>query len=250
MQTQTVPVSDPYGSYSLTVAADDHIGKEIFRTGRPYEYRLLRLTAPLISPGDLVVDVGANIGNHALSYSRHGCRVLALEPNPDAFAILRQNVCLNSGDIDPRNVAVSRQVGRGSVRVRIPGNLGSAAVNVDAEGQVEVTTVDRLNVRAPRLMKIDVEGAELAVLEGSVETLRRWHPAIVVELQSREVKQAVKQFLSTLGYSWLPVSLSGEPTFLFSVARRDLARVARQPLFWAHAVRRGGSRVRHMRTRS
>ena len=67
-----VEVQDRRGHYEMTVPVDDHIGMTLRATGRPYEHRMLATLSRLVGPGDLVADVGGNIGNHTVSFARGG----------------------------------------------------------------------------------------------------------------------------------------------------------------------------------
>lgn len=250
MNGNAVTVSDELGEYQLVVAgADDHIAKVMHQSGRPYEHRLLALARDLLRPGDAVVDVGANIGNHSVSFARHGARVVAVEANPDAAALLTENVKLNQlGDaVTVEQVGLADEPGQGTVHVRIPGNLGSAAVERGGGGSIQLVRLDDLDVPRPvRLLKIDVEGAELGVLRGGMKLLADDRPLVIVELQTAEARRAAAQLLGPLGYHRFPVSLSGEPTFLFWTERRDWRTVVMHRQTALLAARRVAGRLRHL----
>lgn len=248
MDTNLTQVTDSRGRYRLEVAADDHIGRTIERTGKPYEHRLLSLLTAQLRPGDIVLDVGANIGNHTVAFARVGARVEAVEANPDAADILERNITSNNlaDRVTVHRVGLSDREGRGVARVRIPGNLGSASVEVDDNGPVRLVTLSDLAVPRPlRLVKIDVEGAEIAVLRGCLPVLRQDRPILVVELLYASQRKEAQALLSPLGYRMIPVSLSGEPTFAFVAAGRDAIGLVRRPRFVQQAMRRALSRMRH-----
>ena len=141
-----------------------------------------RLVRELLAPGDVAIDVGANVGYYTLLMARAvGPRgkVLAFEPSPVTFERLRENVEMNGLD----NVELFRlgasdhrgTVGLSGGSIRNQGR--SSMVRGDAEHQVEVAPLDEqipedLWPRV-RLVKIDVEGAEPAVLAGMQAGLRR-----------------------------------------------------------------------------
>jgi len=70
----------------------DYIQGKIAREGAPYELTMLRAMADRLSPGDLVLDIGANIGNHSLYLAAAGFTVHAFEPNASLCEALNQSV--------------------------------------------------------------------------------------------------------------------------------------------------------------
>jgi FkbM family methyltransferase len=120
--------------------------------------------------GGLFLDIGANVGQYTLPLSRHFRRVIALEPNPVALAVLQRNLERNGIE----NVTViPKAIGEGSGRTTIfEGEyLTTWSQNLFDGTRVDVETVglDDLLVDAADvdLMKIDVEGAELDAIRGS-----------------------------------------------------------------------------------
>jgi FkbM family methyltransferase len=142
-----------------------------------------------------VYDIGANLGFFSLVAARlvgPGGRVFAFEPAPDNAEAIRRNAELNL----LRNIVVMpRAVSsrRGSARLQVVDDqswsrLEEFGEHPDTERVLEVETVaiDELvgsgELPPPAFVKIDVEGAELAVLEGMLETIDEHRPAIVCEL--------------------------------------------------------------------
>lgn len=131
----------------------------------------------VLRPGDVVADVGANVGTLTILASRlvgPAGHVLALEPNPNTYRFLLRNLTLNHA----RNVTAVRAAAGAA-----DGTGGLIAGRSDdqdriGEGgmEVPVRSLDSLlatDVRPIRLLKIDVEGFEKAVLEGAPQLLRR-----------------------------------------------------------------------------
>ena len=145
--------------------------------------RLRRLYAQLVSPGDLVFDLGAHAGNRTRALAAMGCRVVALEPQPD-FARLLRSLFRGSPGVEVIEAAVAETSGRGSLSIseRTPTVTTLAAGWRDTRGRepdfagvrwnrqidVETITLDALIDRfgVPTFIKIDVEGSEPGVLEG------------------------------------------------------------------------------------
>jgi FkbM family methyltransferase len=164
----------------------------------------------LINPGDTVIDVGANIGDHTIAYMRSvgpDGRVIAFEPDPECFACCVLNC--NTFDGMYNAAALDR---RGNVGLNLVSNRGENFVLLDQPGGgILGFPIDDLDLDRCDLIKIDVEGAELLVINGAEQTIRRHAPTIVCELVESQLKrfavtiEEVKARLSQLGYDGLPL---------------------------------------------
>lgn len=151
--------------------------------------RLRRFYSQLVSPGDIVFDLGAHAGNRTRAFAAMGCRVVAVEPQPD-FARLLRTLFAGSPGVEVIEAAVGAELGRTllSVSERTPTvtTLVSAwreararepdfsRVQWNRQIAVETTTLDVLIERfgMPVFVKIDVEGAEPSVLAGLSHPVR------------------------------------------------------------------------------
>jgi len=175
-----------------------------------YDQHELRLVRRLLAGGGDFVDVGAHVGMYAIAAA--AClgdrgRVLACEPNPEARARLVENVALNGcTNVVVSAVAISDRPGEALLHVpQTPDpSFSSLGEGRFAEGEpvrVATATLDAEVEAArltPALVKIDVEGAELAVLAGGRRTLEH-RPALLVEVGPASAA-AVEAELSSLGY--------------------------------------------------
>lgn len=159
----------------------DDIARDVCLAG-DYEPQETRLLSLLLRPGMTVIDAGANWGYFTLLCAHlvgAGGRVLALEPDPRMCALLRRNIDLNRlSGVDALPIAAGRAPGTLLLRGHDPasGNRGVSRVDADADPSSSTTFTiasERLDdLLAARgmgevdLVKIDVEGAEDAVLEG------------------------------------------------------------------------------------
>jgi FkbM family methyltransferase len=150
-----------------------------------------------LRPGDHVWDVGANIGYLSLLAARivgPGGRVIAVEPDPDCAAAIRNNAALN--DLDTVDVVEAAAADRSGiaelvvVRDRLWTRLASVGDHHEGEARVEVRTLalDDLDRPPPALVKIDVEGAELDVIAGMTRLLRDARPIVVCEMHGRNAE--------------------------------------------------------------
>jgi FkbM family methyltransferase len=155
-----------------------------------YEKKKQRVFSSLIREGAVVYDIGANVGFYSLvaAASAKNVRVFAFEPEDRNFAFLLYHIRKNAVSVTPFQVALSDKDGTESFAL----GPNSSTHQFSAEGTLTVParTIDSLisdgTLPPPNVMKIDVEGAELKVLRGGIEMLRRHHPALVVETDNPE----------------------------------------------------------------
>lgn len=140
-----------------------------------HEYADMSFVLHFLRPGDLFVDVGANIGSYTLlASSVCGARTVAIEPNPGTVRHLERNIAVNGieNDVDLKVTAVGEETGT------IAFTTGLDTMNrVATAGDRVVQTVplarldDLLDSCEPTLIKMDVEGFETPALRGAEETL-------------------------------------------------------------------------------
>jgi len=179
-----------------------------------------------LRPGHVVLDLGAYAGMAAIVFSKcvgSAGKVISYEPDPDNFKAATVNVALHarlSGlhNIDLNQYAVWKDCE--GIEFSCDGNMGSSASHiVGRRGQVRVvdtiTLEDILHVHDLQrvdFLKIDIEGAEIEVIEHSLDLLAKLRPAIVMESHRVENIHSAKEcgrLLSTIGYqTWTSDSLS------------------------------------------
>jgi FkbM family methyltransferase len=159
-------------------------------TAEPHLQKAIRR---YVTAGDTVYDIGANLGYVSLSLANRvgpTGRVLAFEPLPANIELFRQNMEINGiTNVQLREVAASDSTGHAVIRVAE--NLSTASLvwhrNNPSATQLEVETVaiDELVEASecgyPKFVKIDVEGAEGAVLQGMSRTIASAKPVLFVE---------------------------------------------------------------------
>jgi len=182
---------------------------------RGFEVAETRAICAFARAGSTVVDAGANIGSLTVPLAKavgpRG-RVLAFEPLPANAERLRENVALNGlRNVEVGELALGEQDGTIALRLADDPALHStvAVFQRRATGEallVPVTTLDRRwrEAGAPDVsaLKIDVEGAELAVLKGSEQLLRACRPTLLVEAAETSQLEAVARWLAAVGYVW------------------------------------------------
>ena len=149
-----------------------------------YEESEAKIMEEKIETGNIVVDIGANIGLHTLNMARivgNTGRVFAFEPDPSNFEILRKNVKINNyQNIILEEKAVGDKHGRATLyQSHHPGNHRLFPQTKQAKGEVEVelTSLDKYFIDSNlaekiNFIKIDVEGLEFSVLNGMKNILK------------------------------------------------------------------------------
>jgi len=202
-----------------------------------FERNTAKTLQKLVKPGDVVFDIGANIGAHTLGLARSvgpAGRVLAFEPANFAFTKLKANLALNPA-LASRTLPLQILLTAGAEAPSEAGVYASwpletnGPVHAKHRGKLVMTTgakVDTLDCIAERegigrlnLIKIDVDGYELPVLQGGLGVLKRFRPILVMELSPyvhREHQHDFGAFIALLreagyylqdAYNWDPLPL-------------------------------------------
>lgn len=180
--------------HRMAVFAHDHIGNHINVQG-VYEGHLLYALFAFLSPlkdefsHGSALDIGANIGNHTLWFADRFSKVLAFEPHPRTFDLLQFNTEPLS-NVECARLAMGAAEGTAKLN-DMPGNIGGSSIlgaSKDKGHLISVETVDGLNYSGaqPKLIKIDVEGFEMPVLQGAEQTIDKFRPVVVFEQLARE----------------------------------------------------------------
>ncbi len=202
-----------YGTM-LYLNRDQPIGGALEDYGEWAEHEL-DLLRRFVKPGDVVLDVGANIGTHTLALSGFAGEtgsVLAFEPQGLCFTLLAANAALNNcGNVKCINAGVGKEPGTMYIpRARFneekynTGNVSLIAEREADSGEmypVAVTTLDALKLKSCALIKADVEGMELEVIMGGRKTIERCQPFIYAECISLKKSMRLFQLMLELGYS-------------------------------------------------
>lgn len=185
-----------YGPRIIIDNPAEYMQSEILRGG-VYERRVADLILAVGKPGDLMLDVGANMGQHSLIAAWHGMRVHAFEPLPRLAVRLKANLALNrlQERVSVFESAVSSVEGSATLYEMDRADDGShsllASETERQQSDVEVRTVTidghfkAHSCGPPAIIKIDVEGAEALVLDGATQTLAEGRPVIIVETGDR-----------------------------------------------------------------
>lgn len=188
----------------------DKLAREIYFTG--FVRRDCRVLRRLVKPGDVILDVGANIGYFSLLFAnwlRGRGEIHAFEPFPGTVERFRRNLALNPGLerlVFLHETAMSDFVGSIAMSAPDGGNSGCNYLSTGGEGHVGVTTLDAFveeqGLLRIDLIKIDVEGSEAALLRGARKTMERLRPLVMIEVNAgtlRRFRQTAADVVSLLG---------------------------------------------------
>lgn len=172
------------------------------------------LVRRMINNGDLIIDVGANIGTYTSLFSELvgiDGRVIAFEPVPQTFAILAANsLGFKFNNVTLLNAALSDKKSYYGSRILVPESVSginnycrahlSTAAGSSAMGTLITTfPLDVFDIdRKVSLVKIDVEGFELEVLRGMRRLIECHHPYLIVETKD----SFVTELMVDMGYRW------------------------------------------------
>jgi FkbM family methyltransferase len=167
--------------------ASDAIMK-FYKEKQFYETEELEIIARHYTGAGTFIDIGANVGNHAIYISKFTSapKIIVFEPNDVALSLLRKNCSLNNcQNVDMRYLGVALGAKAGRYRKETPDlqNLGYTRLFADPQGGVEAITGDSvLGEESVEFIKLDVEGMEFEVLEGLRQTIRRCRPKMFLEI--------------------------------------------------------------------
>lgn len=179
-----------------------------------YERDKQSAVAQRLHPGHVFYDVGANVGFYSLLASRRvrpGGIVHAFEPLPDNVSHLRRHLALNGAD-DVRVHAVALADVDGMARFALGDSSSEGKLRTDGGLVVQTARMDSLvhqGLEPPDVIKMDIEGGEVAALMGARETLGTHRPVLLVATHGAEAHRCTLALLGELGYR--VESLAGGP---------------------------------------
>lgn len=190
---------------------------------------LLTLRRNCYGDGLMALDCGANIGVHTIEWAKHmhqWGKVIAFEAQEKIYYALAGNIainnCLNAAAHFAAVGSENKQIKIPVPDYLMPASFGSLELkqnnNNEFIGQaidysdaamstVQQKTIDSFNLARLDLIKIDVEGMELDVLQGATETIKRCKPIMTIEIIKTD-KLKVETFLTELGYQLHPMGIN------------------------------------------
>jgi len=190
-----------------------------------------------LSAGGCAIDIGSNKGSYLYSMAKwsKGSPVIAFEPQLKLAKYL-QTICKDFAHVRIENLAISDK--SGYLNLFVPGNSDSPGASLEENlathtqchtEVVQITTLDEYIVKYIRetvkVIKIDVEGHELSVINGAINIILRDHPVLIIECEERHMPpgQSVRSFISTIEALGYNASLSLTKGVIISASQFDPA---------------------------
>ena len=218
---------------------------KVYFYGHYHERYEADLVQRLLADDDVFWDIGANVGYFTLVAAtalNHRGRIIAFEPGKNAYARLTENLALNPyRNIQTFPVAVADR--EGEAVLHLAGDIADTSASLYPAGPAQAgqevcrtVALDHFlraeNLPPPDLIKLDAEGAELAVLQGAHELINDTPPMWLMEMEEKNLraagasKAAVAQFLTGCGYRAAHLRKGRW------YATADLAGVKSRNIFW------------------
>ncbi len=212
--------------FRMRVSPVDENGRRIYMNGYQPQERLTRHFVRILHPGDCVIDIGANVGYYTMVAAKlvgpAGC-VHAFEASRQTCAWLEANAALNpDANIHVHGQAVTDRCGQTEFFTATADRTGYSSIRDLGEQTAAVATVPTISLDSmlselppTRLVKIDVEGAELLVLRGMRGLIERDQPHFILEIDDaflRELGADAQQecdFLKEAGYELFRIVAKG-----------------------------------------
>jgi FkbM family methyltransferase len=182
-----------HNNFCMLLNPTEHIQQQLFWYGC-YEKELGDLLKKMLRPNDVFIDIGANIGYFSLLSATvsPSVKVISFEPVKDLFQKMNENLSINgSKNIVAINAAIGEMNEQRELYLSTPDNLGMSSFHQPEnysgrKEKVEVIAFDdwfkTSGLTKIDLIKLDVEGSELAALKGMNAVLEKQKPALIVEI--------------------------------------------------------------------
>ena len=196
----------------------DHIFKHLNKVHNFYELKLLEKVKSLKLKGTYI-DVGANIGNHTVFFSKFcdSDNVISIELDSKIFEVLNKNVeDLKLTNVTTLNIGVGEKYKLVKTSDIDKTNVGMTKI-VGENGDVVVDTLDSLlsDINDITLIKLDVEGYEKNVLLGAKELIKKHSPIIIAELRDGKEFDEFELLAKELGYYTDKINYASTPTYFW-----------------------------------
>lgn len=172
--------------FNVLCLSENLIERSIMQTGvwEPAETEAVKRT---VMPGDICVDIGANIGYFSFLMATLGAKVLAFEPSQYGFERFSANLSLNPGlDIQAKRIGLGDK--KHTITEAIEARFSERVLAHDHPESIVIETLDSYELRKLDFLKIDVDGHDVSAIRGSLETLKRHKPVVLAEFCERVLK--------------------------------------------------------------
>lgn len=174
-----------------------------------YEIDNQKIFISLIKPGDIVFDIGAQAGFYTLLASKlvgQDGKVFSFEPFPKNFGNIRKHLALNRiNNAEIFEIAVSDR--SGELNFASGNSVSTGAISESGEILVKTRSLDDLldsgKIYPPKVIKMDIEGAEFLALSGAKNIIQKYKPSILLATHGVEVKNRCLELLKSYDYKFI-----------------------------------------------
>lgn len=229
LQNNFIQIKDSVSnqSFYLDLRNDNFIENQIHTTGLygGWEKESLRIWANLAQHANTIIDIGANTGvfSHLAWVNNPKATIIAVEPIPINYSILAKNIRKNKANISVEQCALSNKNGnanmfmlKNKVNYMTSVNENRYALHPEIQKNQEVIEVNitihdfkylvsKYNLSTIDLIKLDVEGHEIQVLESMMPNIINHKPTILIEVISDEIAKYVEYNFKSLGYKFIAI---------------------------------------------
>jgi FkbM family methyltransferase len=186
---------------------DNHFKKSVSEYPETnYQQETLETAYEFLKNFNVAIDIGANVGLHTVRFSNKFDTVYSFEPVKDNFDCLKYNT-KNNKNITIYNFGIGAIEEELAISIpTISDNCGAYSLidfkNYQGEltkEKIKIITLDSLNL-SPSLIKIDTQGFEKQVLIGSLETIKKSKPVLILECESKDQFTSISFILGEIGY--------------------------------------------------
>lgn len=226
-------------------AKDDYIPGKIKKEDKFYESVFLEYLSKFHKKNGIIIDVGANIGNHSIFFGKVlQAEIIAIEPEPHNTFFFDFNIRINklNKQVTLLETAVGEINGSICIEMNVRNNYGSFTAKPNANPnsspvsdpmaiEVPVKTIDYLlinnnvNLENISIIKLDVEGMEVEALRGALSVIKKSLPAIAVECFRHEDLINIEKILKQFDYFAVEV-VNATPTFVY-ITKKNLYHLNR-----------------------
>lgn len=201
MNDKNIILQNLFG-HKISCFADDHITNNIKLYGL-YDREALTLALKILTTikEPILLDIGANIGNHSLAFSTVAKQIYSFEPVSFIFNKLTENVQQNNiQNIKAFNIGFSDKNSQGLINIDTDGNLGSSSISeIQSNKKEKIVLLNgdyflkENHIKKIDFIKIDIEGHEFYAINGLKETIIKQRPLVMMEWNSEHNKQHFRE---------------------------------------------------------
>lgn len=208
---------EPYNAYrNIKICLDPTVGFHCLNVLNHGGYEVVKTFEKFLSPGDVYIDIGANLGFMSLNAEKivgPTGKVISFEPDPKILPILKNNISINNSAILLVEKAVCDKEGTEVFNIATESGLSRLdnkqqnlfGMELSEKVTVETNTLDNflaelLPNRPIQFIKIDVEGHELRILRGADSTLKKYRPTLFLEINHGALRQNNVSFADILDH--------------------------------------------------